>query len=141
MNLPPLDPITIDGFTLDVNHYLTEPYDDIGQASIELPTILEWINTKRQNMYVLEANIKQQIEKHESKLFLRYCSDGVKRTAKHIDYMLCDDEDIAALQSDLNETRGWNLRLENLGTIIRQKIDMLRSAESTRRRIFEQESR
>src|SRR4051812_43907232 len=61
-----LDVLELSGQSVDLNYYLTQDYDDIGQAAAELPNLVEWVNGQLQVLFEDKLNCEQQLKEAEA---------------------------------------------------------------------------
>jgi hypothetical protein len=147
--LPTLEPLRLDDdFQLDVNYFLRAEYTDIGQASAELPPIIEWVNSRLQGLVEAKLIKKQEIKEVEAEvyfelndgLFVETYSSDVKQTAAAFDRAIARDPRVKAIHREFAVLAGWVQRLTNLQFSLQSKLDLVRSTEATRRRILEDNS-
>jgi hypothetical protein len=140
--LPTLDSVTLQGYELKVDFFLKKDYDDIGEASEELPAIVEWINTMVQ--FYLEEKLvsKQEIKEVEASAYFRLLEapDGRKKTDTFLTRMLCLEDDVKKAHRRYARLVGWVSRLQNLQISFQSKLDLVRSTESTRRQVFDDDT-
>ena len=142
--LPEPDAIELDGFKLDVSHFLSKDYDDIATASIELPAIIEWVNCKLQSILEQKMLKSDEIDELEAKTYFYMVNGGWedlgyagKKTSHAIGLSIKLDTKVKAAKTDLAVISGWYLRLSNVMSSLQAKLELVRSAEATRRRIFD----
>jgi hypothetical protein len=143
--LPKLPAIELDGFSLDIDYYLTKEYVDIGLAAVELPALIETLNWQNQ------ANVEQLMRKEaerkraEGEVYFRMKNGGFqsagygdKPTDKGLDYAVKLDPDVIALEDQVAILTAWTDRLKNLMKSLQSKLELVRSTEATRRKLPEQ---
>lgn len=141
--LPTLPPIDLGGdFKLDLSYYLTATYDDIGQASSELPAIIEWVNMKLQEMVESRLIKKQEIKEVEAEAYF-YLKDGAfvrdyndKMTESSLSMAVALSPKVKQTHHDFAVLSGWVERLSNLQGSLSAKLDLTRSSEATRRQLI-----
>jgi hypothetical protein len=144
--IPQLDPITLDNFSLDVNHFLRKDYEDIALASIELPPIVEWINCKLMSLTEQKLKKEDEVKELEAKAWF-YLNDGGwedrdYKGRKNAYALLAAsrlDSGVKQSKAELATLVAWCQRLYNVMTSFQAKLDLVRTAEATRRRIFDSE--
>lgn len=139
-DLPDLGTIELQGYVLNLNAYLKKDYDDISTASQELPAIAEWINMMLQ--YYMEERLiaKQKIKEEESTAYFRIMKDQDfewKKTDAMVTRAVDTEESVMKAHRRHARLAGWVVRLQNLQLSFQSKLDLVRSTESTRRRIFD----
>jgi hypothetical protein len=136
---PPLEPVELDGFKLDVGHYLFKDYSDIGEAASELPPVIEWVNMKLQSLTEAKIVKKQEIEEAEAEAYFSLRSGGFeetfsgKSTETALGMAVSLDKKVMETHRDYAVLTGWVLRLANLQESLKAKLDLVRSTEATRR--------
>ena len=138
--LPKLEPLALDGHTLDLNYLFTKEYVDIGDASIELPTVIEWINYQLQGQIEQKHRLKSALERAEASAYFalkggQFARQGYgdKPTEVSLDHAVKLDPDVTALAENLAIVTGWVDRLYNLQRSLQFRLEMVRSSEATRR--------
>ena len=135
-----------DGDILDINHYLSSEYDDVSVANQELPVMMEWVHSKLQLMTERRLLVKQRVDEHRARTwFALQGDDGEgfsanyrgKQTAEAMNHAINLDPKVIAAERQLARYTGWTQRLNNLRDSIQAKLDLVRSAEATRRRVFD----
>jgi hypothetical protein len=138
-----LDSLTLGGQVIDLNYYFSQEYTEIGQASLELPNLIEWVNSQLQVMYEDKLNYEFQIKKAEARAYFDLKSGtytnlyGSKPTEKGLEHAVALDEEVESISLKLNGTSAWVRRLGQLQTSLQTKLDLVRSSEATRRRLIE----
>lgn len=141
--LPDLGTIDLGSeFVLQLDDYLKKPYDDIGEAAVELPAIIEWVNQQLQWIIEQRGIKKQELKTVQAKSFVSLkngsASDSFsgKTTDKAIEYLIDLDSDVIRVNEELSKILGWSSRLSNLLYVLQAKLDLVRSTESTRRKLI-----
>jgi hypothetical protein len=140
-DLPLLDKIELNGFSLDVDKFLKRDYDDISSASQELPALIEWINMLVQIYLERRIVAKQEIKETEAAAYIRFLKDGTveKKTDSYISKLVDIDDDVKKAHRKYARLAGWVSRLQNLQNSFQSKLDLVRSTESTRRALVDQQ--
>ena len=139
-DLPPLDPITLSGFTFNPAWFLHKEYTDIGEAAVELPAVIEWVNEQLQVMVEKKIICKAAIKRVEAQEFNRlrggdYLDEYVgKMTDSALNAAVQVSEKVARAHEDFAIYSGWYSRLHNLISVLEAKLDLVRSVEATRRK-------
>jgi len=149
METPPLTNIQLGEFTLNLEHYLRKDYDDISLAVEEIPPVLEWINCELQSLTEQKLVKSQQIKEIESRVYFdlkggRFSAlydATAKMTESALEKAVTLDDRVQTSHREYAVLAGWCLRLSNLKDIFEIKLDLLRSSEATRRKIFQQTER
>jgi hypothetical protein len=143
MDIPDLGKLTFGSESINLNYYLTAAYDDIAQASVELPAIIEWINEQSQPFIEERLRVKQLIKKTEAQVYFELI-DGTfeqlyhgKKTAVAIERAISLDARVNDLYEKMARVQGWVTRLQQLQESLQAKLDLVRSVESTRRRVID----
>lgn len=136
--LPTLDPITLQGFELDVDHYLKKDYDDISMASEELPALIEWINMLVQIYAEAKIVAKQEIKEVEAEAYAEAQAEPTdgKKTEASLGRAATLNPKVMAAHRRFARLSGWVSRLVNLQISLQSKLDLVRSTESTRRKVY-----
>lgn len=129
-------------FVLELDNYLQKPYDDIGEAAVELPAIIEWVNQQLQWIIEQKGVKKQELRTVQAKAFVSLKNGSAsesfsgKTTDKAIEYLIELDETVIRVNEELSKILGWSSRLSNLLYVLQAKLDLVRSTESTRRKLI-----
>lgn len=140
--LPDLGRLTLNNESIDLNYYLTTAYDDISQASTELPAIIEWINEQIQPYIEERFRLKQAIKKIEATVYFELVGGAFeqlyhgKMTAAAVEHAITLDGRVDDLYEKMARVQGWVTRLQQLQDSLQAKLDLVRSVESTRRRVI-----
>jgi len=139
-NLPPLESITIGGFSVDVGFYLTQDYQDIGHAAAELPAIIEYLNVQYQIVTEQRTGLKQEVKRIEAESYFRLKRGEFralygeeKMTESALEKAIALDGEVVKAYQDYAVLDGWVNRLRNTILILQMKLEMTRSSEATRR--------
>lgn len=138
-----LDVLELDGETVDLNYYFTNEYSDIGQAAMELPNLVEWVNWKLQLYYEDKLNAEQELKEAEAEAFFDLKKGTFKDlysgtpTDKSIQHAVYLDEGVKTAWRNYNRLSGWVKRLTALQASLTTKLDLIRSSEATRRRLVD----
>lgn len=140
---PQLDKIRLDeDFELDIGYYLGNDYDEIGQAAVELPAIIEWVNMKLQALTEQKIIKKQEIKEVEARVFVKLINGGFeeayggKATMAAIERVICLDPKVRTVHEEYAVLFGWTQRLQSMQISLQLKLDLTRSTEATRRRLL-----
>lgn len=141
--LPHLGTVDLDGYSLDLDHYLTRAYDDISQASEELPALAEWVNIQLQSLVEQRLVKKQEIHEVEAAAYFDLRREGAftergyhgKATDTAVGYAVALDESVKNVHREFAVLTGWVNRLSALQTSLQSKLELVRSTEATRRTI------
>ena len=130
-------------FTLDLDVFLKNPYDDIGSAAVELPSIIEWTNQQLQWVIEQRAIKKQTLKTVRAQCFLRLKNGAAQDliqgrvSEQAIEQLIELDEEAIRVNTELAQISGWASRLTNLLYVLQAKLDLVRSTESTRRKLID----
>ncbi len=141
--LPMLAPIDLGGFQLDIHHYLGKDYADVGEASGELPIIIEWVNGHLQSIIQERATAEDLVKELEARAWRDLHDGGWERlgyagskTAHAMSMAIRLDSKVAAQRQQLAVLQAWESRLINLMFALRSKLELVRTAEATNRIVF-----
>lgn len=143
---PPLGTLTFNGTQVDLGYYLTQTYDDISTASVELPAIIEWINIQLQEAVEKRLRNKQLVREAEATAYFHLRDGdfeslyGGKMTENAIAHAISLDENVQACYDNYAKSAALVSRLSSLQNSLAAKLDLVRSTESTRRRICDFEN-
>ena len=140
--LPSLPALTLINQTIDLDYFLGREYTDIGEAAIQLPTLIEILNYQSQlNKETLmrkEAELSRQ--KAETYFYLKGggfqkegYGDKVSEDALKMAIQL--DPKIQELLEDIAIYTAWDDRYRNMMRTFQFKLELVRSTEATRRRL------
>lgn len=146
--LPTPDPIELDGFKLDVNYFVSKDYDDIASAAQELPPVIEWVNCKLQSLTEQKLLKDDEVKEMEAETWFYLQNGGWEdnnyagRKNAHALLMGCRlDPRVKKAKQELAVLTAWAQRLYNVMASLQAKLELVRSAEATRRSIFDSERR
>lgn len=140
--LPRIKPIVLDGYSLDVDHFIRQEYLDISKAAIELPVIAEWLNQQAQVYIESKLATKAAIGRAEAEAFFALKNGefqrkgyGDKSTDKSLAMAVCLDETVIKLNEEYAIYAALVERLTNVQRSIQFKLELVRSSEATRRNL------
>ncbi len=129
-------------FTLNLDVFLKHPYEEIGEAAVELPAIIEWVNQQLQWVIEQKGIKKQEIKTVRAQAFVRLKNGKAqyeipgKVSENAIEQLIEIDADVIRVNGELSKILGWSSRLSNLLYVLQAKLDLVRSTESTRRKLI-----
>jgi len=146
-NIPQTRPLELGGTTLDVSHFLKADYTDVSLARDELPAIIEWLNEQLQSLYEQKLRAKCELKRARARAKFRLRGDGDgsfaqlgfngNPTAEAIKDAAELDEEVVKADNDFAVLAGWVLRLTGTMASLESKLDLVRTTEATRRRVFQ----
>lgn len=143
-DLPILESVTLDGYTLNLQYYLGQEYAEISEAVVELPTIIEWLNCQLQAQIESKYRRNAELDRAEAKSYFRLKEGGFQRdgygdksTEQALKYAVQLDQDVTRLRDDIAVLAGWVERLSNLMKSFQFRLELVRSSEATRRKQLE----
>lgn len=139
--LPRLGTLDLDGFSLDLDYYLTHPYDDIREAAQELPPLIEWVNAQLQVLTEQRLIAKQEIREAEAGAYFDLRRDGAfaelgysgKPTDTALAHAVALNDQVKEAHRSYAVLTGWVHRLSTLQVSLQSKLELVRSTEATRR--------
>ena len=140
--LPELGKLKLDDFDLDLDYFLKTDYTDANSASAELPAVIEWVNSKLQAYTEEKILAKSDVKQAEGKTFFALRSGAFetlfvgKPTETAMEYAVAMDDSVRAAIEKYAVLCGWVQRLSNLIISLQAKLDLVRTAESTRRALI-----
>lgn len=146
LELPPLSSFTLDGYTLELARYLGMDYTDVADACAELPAVNEWINEKLQGYIEMLYVAKKEVKEAEATAFFALRkgefedSYGGKPTIDAINQAVVLDPEVKKKSREVAVLAAWCNRLRGIQESLSMKLDLVRSSEATRRKIFEDTS-
>lgn len=141
-DLPKLGSLSLDGYDLDLDYYLTKAYDDISEAAEELPAIIEWVNMQLHSMIEQRLLTKAKVKEVEARAYFRLKGGDFesnyagKMTDTSLDHAVSLDEEVIESRRKQAVVAGWTNRLYSLQSSLQSKLDLLRSTEATRRQVL-----
>jgi hypothetical protein len=148
--IPKIKQLTLDGFTLDVDYFLTCEYDDISAAAAELPSVIEWINERLQSYQEMKLIKKAEVSEAEARAYFELTGPsennlesnypGSKRTETALAHAIAIDPTVTEAKRELAVLTGWTGRLGGLMNSLQSRLDLLRSSEATRRSVFNEQN-
>jgi len=137
-----LDKLRLDGCTLDIEHYLRTDYE-ISAACEELPPVVEWVNSQLQQLVEQKFVKKHEIKQAEAKAYFALKSHLFAERGYHgrpteeaVRHAVTLEPDVQKVVNEYAILCGWVLRLQNLQLSLQTKLDLVRSSEATRRKVF-----
>lgn len=126
-------------YKLDLNYWLGREYDDIGSASTELPSVIEWVNARLQAFTEAKIVKKHEIKEAEARAYFQLRRDGgmpddAKKTEAAIAHAVAIDDEVMEAYRAFAVLSAWAQRLTNLLFSLQAKLDLVRSTEATRRK-------
>ena len=140
-SLPAIQAITYGGYTLDIDYYLNAVYDDVSQASQELPLAIEWLNSMLQYYVSAEVVEYRAIKQAEAEVYFDLRNGkfavlyGEKMTEKALEMAVELDERVKTAVNAYAESKAWVTRLRNQIAVFTAKLDIVRTVEATRRHV------
>jgi len=142
--LPNIPPVVLDGFELDVEYYVRREYNEIQDAAIELPSIIEYLNWQAQIHIESKIATEAKLERTEAQVYFdlkngefQRLGYGDKLTEESLKKGVALNENVIALKDEVGVFTGWVERLRNLQRSLQFKLELVRSSEATRRRLVE----
>ena len=139
--LPSIGVIEFSGYTLDVDRYLRSEYPDIGEAAVELPAAIEWLNTVLYYYVSTELMESRAIKAAEAEAYFNLRNGGFaekygdKMTEKALEHAINLDPGVQTAVNSHADAKAWVVRLRNLIDTLIAKLDIVRTVEATRRRV------
>ena len=143
---PPLASFELDGYRLDVAHYLNADYSDVSVASAELPAVNEWINEKLQAYVEMLHITRAELAEAEATAYFTlrkgaFADDyGGKQTEESLKHAVALDPEVKKLVRSEAVLSAWCGRLRGVQSSLSMKLDLVRSSEATRRKVFDETS-
>lgn len=143
--LPELPAIELEGFTLEISHYLMKEYIDIGEAATELPALIENLNYQAQCNTESLMRKEAELGRVMAEIYFSLKNGGFQRagygektTEDALKMAIKLDPKVQELQEDVAIRTGWSDRLKNLMKTFQFKLELVRSTEATRRKLPEE---
>jgi hypothetical protein len=137
MNLPQIPSLEINGFQLDVDTLLKKEYDDVAEACLEVPAIMDFLNDHVRDVQDVisqkEALLRREWANRYFDLRLNWPRPEIKPSATAISMAMDADEHLSSCQTEVDSLRSWVKRIEGLQNALKVKLDLLRTSEATRR--------
>jgi hypothetical protein len=144
--VPKISDLVIDGFPFDIDKLLTDTYDNIDIAGEILPAVLEWINEQRQSVLYQKILAEQAVKEMESTVLLELKTGGfierypgIKPTDAMVKAAVPLDPRVHTAYDRFANLVSWYSRLCNVEQSINVKHELVRSAEATRRKLYQDE--
>ena len=150
--LPNLQPLSFGpDFELNLQRYLGDAYDEISVANEELPRIMEWINENLHSMEEQRDAAAAELKIRKAQAYVDLMQGGFiqkypnwprKPTDEAVGNAQVLDIGVQEAQKHLDLLENWCRRLLRiLNHSFAAKVELTRSSESTRRKIFEETER
>lgn len=137
--IPEISNITVDGQVIDINHLLSNEYDDVAVAAVEIPATIEYLNQMLQYYSATENVEKHAIKEAEARAYMRLRSGsfieryGDKMTEKALEHAVALDEDVKKAIAAHADCDAWVDRLRNTIRVLLVRLEFIRTVEATRR--------
>ena len=146
--VPQLGKLKLGDFSLDLDKYIKRDYEDISLASSELPSIMEWVSGNLQSLSEQKLLKNNEVKVSEAKAYFDLKNGGFiergyqgRMTEEAIRHAVNLDEKVQKAVRELAILTAWVARLHNLQDTLQMKLDLIRSTEATKRKIFSNEER
>jgi len=147
--LPILAELELDGQKLDISYYLSHDYDDISAAANELPSVIEWINERHSAL--MEAKLVKKAEIDEAEATAYFALNGAgddnfegnyagKKTEASLAHAVAIDPAVKRAKREYANISAWTTRLAGLMNSLQSRLELLRSSEATRRKVFDEQT-
>ena len=109
---------------------------------MELPAIIEWVNQQLQWVIEQKGIKKQELKTVRAKAFVTLKNGSASEqipgrvTEAAIDQLIELDPEVINVNTEMSQVLGWSSRLGNLLYVLQAKLDLVRSTESTRRKLI-----
>lgn len=139
---PKLEALVLNEQTLDINYLFS--VSDIEDAEECIPVSLEWINDAHQRYLEEKTALKEEVKQAEAQAFVNFKSEGLgqfgisKVTDASLAHCIHLDEQVKKIHKKYAVIVGWVSRLEVLQENLRTKLEAIRTAEATRRKLIEE---
>ena len=145
VELPKLNPLTLEGYSLDLDYFLKTHYVSIHSATSELPPVIEWVNEQLQVAIERKHMAKAELKQAEGNAFhtLRteegWTQAGFtgKITEKALESAIPLMTMVITANEKYAKAAGLVSRLMNTLISFQAKLDMVRTSEATRRALVE----
>ena len=145
---PRLGKLEIDGFKLDLDRHLGGDYEDIAEVVENLPPALEWLGSCLQAFLEHRAIANQAIKEAEARAFFALrgsdgkggtfeARHGGKMTADALAHAVVLDDAVAEAHRNAAAASAWVSRVQETIKNFTHKLELIRSSEATRRRLFD----
>ena len=142
--IPDIPSIDLPDFKLDVQHFLTKEYPDIGQAVVELPVVGEALNARLQLFIEDKGIAEQKLGQAKGRAYFALKNGDLvrkglaeKATDAAIAHAVNLDDDVIKWGEQVAVLTGWVERFKNLHKAVQFKLELVRSNEATRRKLAE----
>ena len=138
---PTLEDLEINQQKLDLNYLFS--VSGIDEAEEHIPVSLEWINDAHQRYLEEKTLLKEKIKQAEANAYVNLKSEGLEQhgiakvTDAAIAHCIHLDSAVIKLHETYSVLVGWVSRLEVLQENLKIKLEAIRTAEATRRRLIE----
>jgi hypothetical protein len=135
-----IDKIEIKGQSLDIGQYLSKPFEDIREASLELPAVIASLGEERGNCVERFINAERAWRKAEAVAY--FALKGGQFVARGYGEKMTEEAVKRALELDTGVEKAAAMyahrkkRLDQITETIsalKLKLDLVRSSETTRR--------
>lgn len=132
--------LTLAGHTVDIQHYLSKPYDDIAEASLEIPALLAFLGQQRAWAVERVLRAEREWKKAEAKAYFdlregQFVAKGFgpKMTEDALKRAVVLDEAVDAAGENYEKRKRMLDAFNETIAALKMKIDLVRSTETTRR--------
>jgi len=142
--IPHTPVIKIGSVTVDVEYWLTLEYRDIGDASVDLPSVIEWFNYQHQVHLEEKMQTEGELARAKAEAYFALKDGefvrrgyGQKPTEASLDHAVELDDKVMRLRDRVATLTGWVDRFRNIQKSLQFKLELVRSNEATRRKILD----
>lgn len=139
--IPKVKPIVYGDEELDLNELLRCTYDDIGDAAVEIPAAVEWLNEVLHYYLQTKVNDAAELTRVKAEAYRKLRDGGYaaaytdKMTEAALDRAVAIDPTVRQGNANVAESEAAVERLRNTIRNLTTRLDILRTVESTRRHV------
>jgi len=146
-DLPRIAPLnSFDGQTIDLQHYFSYDFPDVSEAAMQLPALAEHLNELRQEWIERRSDAERELNRVKGRVYFELKGEGTdnfaanypgKMTEEALKMALNMDAEVLKVEEEYARANAMVIRLNGTIEALRVRIELLRSSEATRRRVFE----
>lgn len=142
--VPKLASITVGGQSLDLETLLNSEYEDVREASEQLPAAIHWLGWHRGYATQRLVITEQEWNEAEAKVYFDLRNGGFiekgfgeKMTEEALKKAVVLDETVHAAAAAYASAKRWVEVFNTTIEALMAKLDLVRTSEATRRRLIE----
>ena len=142
--VPKLKNIKVGNETLDIDYLLNSEFEDVREASEQLPAAIAWLGFHRGYSYERLTIAEQEWNETEARVYFELRNGGFiekgygdKMTEEALKKAVLLDQSVSQAAVEYASAKRWLEVYNSVIEAIIAKLDLVRTSEATRRRLIE----